>query len=85
MRKCINGVYSDMTPKEVACAEEISRENEILELSEQLSQTDYKAIKFAEGEISKEDYAAIKAERQRLRERIRLLRKPKEESHVKAV
>lgn len=33
-----------------------------------LSKTDYKAIKYAEGEISEEDYAPIRQERQALRE-----------------
>lgn len=39
-------------------------------LKEQLSATDYKAIKFAEGLISVLDYEPIKAERQALRDRI---------------
>lgn len=36
----------------------------------QLAATDYKAIKYAEGLISEDDYAPIKAERQALRDRI---------------
>ena len=39
-------------------------------LKESLSATDYKAIKFAEGLISAEDYEPIKAERQELRNKI---------------
>lgn len=39
----------------------------------ELSQTDYKAIKFAEGWISAEDYAPIKAERQAMRDEINSL------------
>ena len=42
-------------------------------LKHKLSQTDYKAIKFAEGWISEEEYAPIKAERQALREKINRL------------
>ena len=43
---------------------------EIRLLKSQLSESDYKAIKYAEGWISEEDYAPIKAERQALRDRI---------------
>lgn len=41
----------------------------------QLAATDYKAIKYAEGLISEDDYAPIKAERQALRDRINELEK----------
>lgn len=44
-------------------------------LKEELSATDYKAIKFAEGLISVLDYEPIKAERQALRDRINELEK----------
>ena len=43
---------------------------EIQQLKKQLSDTDYKAIKYAEGQISEEDYARVKAERQGYRDRI---------------
>lgn len=46
---------------------------EIQQLKKQLSDTDYKAIKYAEGQISEEDYAAIRAERQACRDRINWL------------
>lgn len=46
---------------------------EITQLKKQLSDTDYKAIKYAEGQISEEDYAAIRAERQACRDRINWL------------
>ena len=39
----------------------------------ELSQTDYKAIKFAEGLITEEEYAPIKAERQAMRDEINAL------------
>lgn len=39
-------------------------------LKTKLQQTDYKAIKYAEGLISEEDYAPTKAERQHLRDQI---------------
>ena len=44
-------------------------------LKHKLQQTDYKAIKYAEGWISEEEYAPIKAERQSLREEINRLEK----------
>ena len=43
----------------------------INELKGKLSATDYKAIKYAEGLISEEDYAPIKAERESYRVQIR--------------
>lgn len=48
---------------------------QIMALKESLSATDYKAIKFAEGLISAEDYEPIKAARQELRNRINELEK----------
>ena len=43
---------------------------EITQLKKALSDTDYKAIKFAEGQISESEYSAIRAERQGYRDRI---------------
>ena len=43
---------------------------EIQILKQKLASTDYKAIKYAEGWISEEEYSATKAERQALRDRI---------------
>ena len=43
---------------------------EIQQLKKQLSDTDYKAIKYAEGQISENDYASVRAERQGYRDRI---------------
>ena len=43
---------------------------EIATLKKQLSDTDYQAIKYAEGWLSEEEYAPIKAERQEWRNRI---------------
>lgn len=54
-------------------AEELARQealSEIESLKEQLAESDYKAIKFAEGWFTKTEYATIKAERQALRDRI---------------
>ena len=43
---------------------------EITQLKKALSDTDYKAIKYAEGQISESDYASVRAERQSYRDRI---------------
>jgi hypothetical protein len=43
---------------------------EITQLKKALSDTDYKAIKYAEGQISEEEYASVRAERQGYRDRI---------------
>ena len=43
---------------------------EIIQLKKALSDTDYKAIKYAEGQISEEEYASVKAERQGYRDHI---------------
>ena len=45
-------------------------QSEIIELKKYLSDTDYKAIKFAEGELSESDYQEVKAQRHDARVRI---------------
>ena len=45
-------------------------QSEIIELKKYLSDTDYKAIKFAEGEITKSDYQEVKSQRHDARVRI---------------
>ena len=44
--------------------------SEIQQLKKQLSDTDYKAIKYAEGQISESEYASVRSERQGYRDRI---------------
>lgn len=56
-------VYVPFTEKELA-------EREIEELKQKLTETDYQAIKYAEGVLSAGEYAPIKAERQAWRDRI---------------
>lgn len=73
MRVYDNGVYRDMTAEEEAefnkCAK-VSVEAQINELKEKLRETDYQAIKYAEGLISKTNYLAIKNQRQEWRDKI---------------
>lgn len=49
--------------------------SQINSLKQQLASTDYKAIKYAEGWISEEEYAPIKAQRQSIRSQINELEK----------
>ena len=73
MRVYDNGIYRDMTAEEEAefnKSAEVSIEAQINELKEKLRETDYKAIKYAEGLISEEDYAVIKKQRQEWRDKI---------------
>lgn len=51
-------------------AEKANIEAEINTLKHELAKTDYQAIKYAEGWLSEEEYAPIKAHRQSLRDRI---------------
>lgn len=48
----------------------ITPEQEIKDLKQKLKDTDYKAIKYAEGQLTDEEYASTKAERQSWRDRI---------------
>ena len=43
---------------------------EITQLKKQLSDTDYKAIKYAEGQLTEEEYSLIRLQRQSYRDRI---------------
>ena len=72
MRIDINGTIRDMTPEEIAAMQtkQPTAEEQISAIKEQLTATDYMAIKFAEGWLSEADYAPIKAQRQAWRETI---------------
>lgn len=77
MKININGIYRDATPEEVKEFEAMSHnpQAEIEQCKAQLTATDYKAIKYAEGEISAEEYESIRIERRNLRARINELEK----------
>lgn len=60
-------VPSEPTEEEVAEMQRLSR---IAELKQLLAESDYKAIKYAEGWLTAEDYAATKAQRQAWRDEI---------------
>ena len=60
-------VPQEPTEEEVA---EMQRLNRIAELKQLLAESDYKAIKYAEGWLTADEYAATKAERQAWRDEI---------------
>ena len=64
--------YVELTPEEINSLNDIqpTAEEQIRELKIQLENTDYKAIKYAEGLLTEEEYAEVKAQRQAWRERI---------------
>ena len=76
MRVFDNGIFRDMTAEELEKYErstELTVEEKIADLKQKLADTDYKAIKYAEGFISEEEYEPIKLERQEWREEINRL------------
>ena len=75
MKININGITREMTAEEIAQHKAFEQSAEfkqmqIMQLKAQLAETDYKAIKFAEGWISADEYASVKAERQAIRDKI---------------
>lgn len=70
MKININGITRDMTTQEQAEMSHPSAPEQIAILKQQLADTDYKAIKYAEGLISAEDYTETKAQRQGWRDEI---------------
>ena len=67
-----NGIVREMTEEEIKMMLP-SAEEQIEILKQQLADSDYKAIKYAEGWLSEEEYAPIKEERQRIRDEINRL------------
>lgn len=63
-------VYKPYSEQEIKV---IKNNNRIIELKQKLQETDYKAIKYAEGELSLEEYAETKAQRRAWREEINKL------------
>ena len=63
-------VYDPIVPEANELALRLEIMGEINLLKTQLAESDYKAIKYAEGWISETEYSEIKAERQAMRDRI---------------
>ena len=64
--------YVELTEEEINSLNDIqpTAEEQIRELKIQLENTDYKAIKYAEGLLTEEEYAEVKAQRQEWRAKI---------------
>lgn len=63
-------VNLELSPEEEEEIKRLEMYNEINNLKNKLANTDYQAIKFAEGEMSEEDYAVVKIQRRAWRIRI---------------
>ena len=72
-----NGIVREMTEEEIAELENQtpSTEQQILHLKQRLDDTDYQAIKYAEGWMTEEEYEPIKLQRQEWRNEINRLEK----------
>lgn len=70
-----NGIYRDMTAEEIAEMEahKPSASQRIEMLKSELASTNDKAIEYAEGWLTEEEYAPIKAQRQAIRDEINAL------------
>ena len=74
MRICDNGIYRDMTEEEIHSLEvEHNAAQKIADLKMRLAETDYKAIKYAEGLMLESEYAPIRGQRQAWRDEINRL------------
>lgn len=51
----------------------ITKQNRITKLKRNLADTDYQAIKYAEGQLTEQEYASMKAQRQAWRDEINKL------------
>ena len=77
MIKYVNGKkvkYEETLPTDFEKTK-ITPEMQIAELKQKLNDTDYQAIKFAEGWLTDQEYAPIKAQRQLWRDEINKLEK----------
>lgn len=64
-----NGIYRDATPEEIK-ALALTPTEEIEHCKAQLSSTDYQCLKYAEGELTEDEYAPIRELRKQLRKQI---------------
>lgn len=68
-----NLVEKSFDLREIVISQEQIIQNRIAELKSLLAQTDYQAIKYAEGQLSASEYAEMKKQRQTWRDEINLL------------
>ena len=71
--KFVNGSIVENTAAYEQEQENLRRYNQIQELKQHLAETDFQAIKFAEGELTEEEFAPVRAQRHAWREEIRRL------------
>ena len=77
----VNGAVVDMTPQEItdaasnrnAAHERMQKAGQISALKQQLSAMDYKTSKYADGEYTQQEWAAIVMDRKAIRQQIRQL------------
>lgn len=69
-------IPDESVPEHVPTEEELKQQR-LFELKGKLYQTDYKALKYAEGWLTEEEYAETKAERQAWRDEINQLENQK--------
>lgn len=60
----------EISPEREKTIQQIERSQRIAELKQKLASTDYKAIKFAEGELTAEEYEPTRLQRKAWREEI---------------
>ena len=65
-----NLVEKSFDLREIVISQEQQRQNRIAELKSFLAQTDYQAIKYAEGQLPASEYAEMKKQRQAWRDEI---------------
>lgn len=72
-----NGIYREMTPEEIEALQNVPRDiqAEIYAIKQELSETDYKCLKYVDGALSEEEYATVREYRQSLRDKINELEK----------
>ena len=77
MKKYVNGKYIEMTQEEIEALQNVPRDiqAEIEVLKQELSETDYKCLKYVDGALSEEEYATVREYRQSLRDKINELEK----------
>ena len=73
MKVSENGIVRDMTPEEEQQFLEIHKTDRVTELKSLLAETNCKAIEYAEGWLTEEEYEPIKQQRQEWREEINSL------------
>lgn len=75
MKICEDGICRNLTPEEIIKTDsvEILPQEKIGILKQHLEDSDYKAIKYAEGLICEEDYLPVKTQRQLWRDEINRL------------